>query len=49
VLTSHVVTVWTGPDTELVLYALIAIARAIALITLPLRRHAFIALPGSGS
>jgi gluconate:H+ symporter, GntP family len=44
VLTSHVLAVWTGHDTRLVLYALIAIAGVIALITLPLRLHAFIAL-----
>jgi GntP family gluconate:H+ symporter len=36
--------VWTGDDTLLVLYALIAIAGVIALITSPLRLHAFIAL-----
>src|SRR4051812_3086800 len=44
VLTSHVLAVWTAHDTRLVLYALIAIAGVIALITLPLRLHAFIAL-----
>src|SRR3954449_3328707 len=43
-MTSHMLAVWTAHDTRLVLYALIAIAGVIALITLPLRLHAFIAL-----